>query len=65
MSTMTRHPEQIAEMTILASEELRRFRLTPKVALVSHSSFGSSNGLRQSRCVKRWPSSSNAPPISK
>jgi malate dehydrogenase (oxaloacetate-decarboxylating)(NADP+) len=36
-------PEQIAEMTILASEELRRFRLTPKVALVSHSSFGSSN----------------------
>ena len=36
-------PEQIAEMTLLASEELRRFGLTPKVALLSHSSFGSSD----------------------
>jgi malate dehydrogenase (oxaloacetate-decarboxylating)(NADP+) len=33
--------EQIAEMTILAAEELRRFGLVPKVALLSHSSFGS------------------------
>jgi malate dehydrogenase (oxaloacetate-decarboxylating)(NADP+) len=33
--------EQICEMTILAAEELRRFGLTPKVALLSHSSFGS------------------------
>jgi malate dehydrogenase (oxaloacetate-decarboxylating)(NADP+) len=33
--------EQIAEMTILAAEAIRRFGLTPKVALVSHSSFGS------------------------
>jgi malate dehydrogenase (oxaloacetate-decarboxylating)(NADP+) len=36
-------PEQIAEMTILACEELRRFGLTPKVALLSHSSFGTSD----------------------
>ncbi len=35
--------EQIAEMTVLASEEVRRFGITPKVALLSHSSFGSSD----------------------
>ncbi len=34
--------EQIAEITRLAAEEVRRFGITPKVALVSHSSFGSS-----------------------
>lgn len=33
--------EQLAEMTILAAEEVRRFGMTPKVALLSHSSFGS------------------------
>jgi malate dehydrogenase (oxaloacetate-decarboxylating)(NADP+) len=33
--------EQIAEMTILAAEAIQRFGLTPKVALLSHSSFGS------------------------
>jgi len=32
--------EQIAEMTSLAAEEIRRFGLTPRAALVSHSSFG-------------------------
>ena len=35
--------EQVAEMTLLASEVVRRFGLTPRAALVSHSSFGSSN----------------------
>jgi malate dehydrogenase (oxaloacetate-decarboxylating)(NADP+) len=34
-------PEQIAELTLLAAEEIRRFGLTPTVALLSHSSFGS------------------------
>jgi malate dehydrogenase (oxaloacetate-decarboxylating)(NADP+) len=34
--------EQICEMTLLAAEEVRRFGLTPAVALLSHSSFGSS-----------------------
>jgi len=34
-------PEHIAEMTILAAEEVRRFGLTPKVALLSASNFGS------------------------
>jgi malate dehydrogenase (oxaloacetate-decarboxylating)(NADP+) len=35
--------EQLAEITMLAAEEIRRFGITPKVALLSHSSFGSSN----------------------
>ena len=33
--------EQLAEMTILAAEEVHRFGMTPRVALLSHSSFGS------------------------
>jgi malate dehydrogenase (oxaloacetate-decarboxylating)(NADP+) len=33
---------QIAEMTLLAAEQVRSFGLTPKVALLSHSSFGAS-----------------------
>ncbi|MCM2288750.1 MAG: NADP-dependent malic enzyme [Sulfuritalea sp.] len=32
--------EQLAEMTRLAADEVARFGLTPKVALLSHSSFG-------------------------
>jgi len=36
-------PEQIVEMTLLAAEEMSRFGLTPKVALLSHSSFGSAD----------------------
>jgi malate dehydrogenase (oxaloacetate-decarboxylating)(NADP+) len=35
--------EQIAEMTVLAAEEIRRFGITPKIALLSHSSFGSAD----------------------
>ncbi|GAB0113012.1 NADP-dependent malic enzyme [Acidisoma sp. C75] len=35
--------EQVAEMTELASEAVAAFGITPKVALLSHSSFGSSN----------------------
>ena len=34
---------QIAEMTLLAAEEIRRFGLAPRVALLSHSSFGTSD----------------------
>jgi len=36
-------PEQIAEMAILAAEEVRRFGLAPRLALLSHSSFGSAD----------------------
>ncbi|MFT3736621.1 MAG: NADP-dependent malic enzyme [Rhodocyclaceae bacterium] len=32
--------EQLFEMSCLAAEELRRFGMTPKLALLSHSSFG-------------------------
>ena len=35
--------EQLAEITVLAAEEMRRFGITPKAALLSHSNFGSSN----------------------
>jgi len=33
--------EQLAEIALLAAEEVQRFGLTPKVALLSHSNFGS------------------------
>ena len=36
-------PEQIAEIAILCADEIRRFGITPKAALLSHSSFGTSN----------------------
>jgi malate dehydrogenase (oxaloacetate-decarboxylating)(NADP+) len=35
--------EQLAEITILAAEEMRRFGVCPRAALLSHSNFGSSN----------------------
>ena len=35
--------QEIAEMTLMAAAEMRRFGLLPKVALLSHSNFGSSN----------------------
>ena len=35
--------EQIAEITIMAAEEMMRFGQRPKAALLSHSNFGSSN----------------------
>ena len=35
--------EEVAEITVMAAEEMRRFGLQPKAALLSHSNFGSSN----------------------
>ena len=35
--------EQLAEITIMAAEEVKRFGIAPKVALLSHSNFGTSN----------------------
>lgn len=35
--------EQLAEMTVLAAESVRRFGVEPRVALLSHSDFGTSN----------------------
>jgi malate dehydrogenase (oxaloacetate-decarboxylating)(NADP+) len=34
---------ELAEITIMAAEELERFGITPRVALLSHSNFGTSN----------------------
>ena len=34
-------PQEIANMTMLAADQVRRFGNTPKVALLSHSNFGS------------------------
>jgi len=44
--------EQLCEMTLLAAEQVREFGLTPKVALLSHSSFGAS-GAESARRMRR------------
>jgi malate dehydrogenase (oxaloacetate-decarboxylating)(NADP+) len=36
-------PEQLCEITVMAAEEMLRFGLQPKAALLSHSNFGSSD----------------------
>ena len=36
------NPEQLCEITVMAAEEMMRFGIKPKVALLSHSNFGSS-----------------------
>jgi malate dehydrogenase (oxaloacetate-decarboxylating)(NADP+) len=36
-------PAQLCEITVMAAEEVRRFGIEPKVALVSHSNFGTSH----------------------
>ncbi|ELZ9927831.1 NADP-dependent oxaloacetate-decarboxylating malate dehydrogenase [Cronobacter malonaticus] len=36
-------PEQLTEITVMAAETVRRFGIEPKVALLSHSNFGSSD----------------------
>jgi len=35
--------EELAEITMMAASEMRKLGITPKVALLSHSNFGSSN----------------------
>ncbi|WP_225721496.1 NADP-dependent malic enzyme [Candidatus Vallotiella sp. (ex Adelges kitamiensis)] len=35
--------EELAEITLMAADEVRRFGIEPKIALLSHSNFGSSN----------------------
>jgi malate dehydrogenase (oxaloacetate-decarboxylating)(NADP+) len=35
--------EEIAEITLMAADQMKRMGLEPRVALLSHSSFGSSN----------------------
>ncbi len=48
--------EQVVEMTLLAAEEVRRFGIEPKVALLSHSNFGgrpspSSDKMREAAAI--------------
>ena len=48
--------EELVEMTIMAAESVRRFGIEPKIALLSHSNFGSANtatALKMSAAVKR------------
>ncbi|MFX7117522.1 phosphate acyltransferase, partial [Acinetobacter baumannii] len=42
---VNRHPtsDQVIEMTLLAADEVKRFGVVPSVALLSQSSFGSSD----------------------
>jgi malate dehydrogenase (oxaloacetate-decarboxylating)(NADP+) len=35
--------EELAEITVMAAQKIKRFGITPKAALLSHSNFGSSN----------------------
>ena len=44
--------EQVAEMTVLASEAVSQFGITPKAALLSHSNFGASD-LESARKMRR------------
>jgi malate dehydrogenase (oxaloacetate-decarboxylating)(NADP+) len=48
-------PEQIADMTLLAAEQIRAFGIAPKAALLSHSSFGASGapGAQKMRAALR------------
>jgi malate dehydrogenase (oxaloacetate-decarboxylating)(NADP+) len=45
--------EHIAEMTVLAAEEMRRFGIVPKAALLSASNFGSMEELPSARKMRR------------
>jgi malate dehydrogenase (oxaloacetate-decarboxylating)(NADP+) len=50
--------EQVADIALLAAAAVRRFGITPRVALLSHSSFGSSTApeaqkMRQARTIIR------------
>ncbi|MCR9135031.1 MAG: NADP-dependent malic enzyme [Alphaproteobacteria bacterium] len=41
--------EEIAEMTLMAAREIRRFGITPRAALVSHSNFGTRESISASK----------------
>src|SRR5258706_9082798 len=44
--------EQIAEITMMAADEVHRFGITPKIALLSHSNFGSSRSASAQKMSK-------------
>ncbi|MCD2182015.1 NADP-dependent malic enzyme [Rhizobium sp. GN54] len=50
--------EEVAQMTVMAAKEIRRFGITPRAALVSHSNFGSRDSvsafkMRQAMAIVR------------
>ena len=54
--------EQVAEIAMLAADEVKRFGVHPKVALLSHSNFGSSSAesaLKMSRAAALLPALSS------
>jgi len=44
--------EEIAEMTLMAAKEIRRFGITPRAALVSHSNFGTRESVSATKMRK-------------
>ena len=44
--------EQIAEITVNVAKTIRKFKVTPKIALLSYSNFGSSPGLDSEKMAK-------------
>ena len=46
--------EQVAEMTVLAAEEIRRFGITPRVALLRTPNFGTSDRPTAVKMRRRW-----------
>jgi malate dehydrogenase (oxaloacetate-decarboxylating)(NADP+) len=44
--------EQVAEITMMAADEVLRFGITPKIALLSHSNFGSSRNASAQKMSK-------------
>jgi len=54
--------EEVAEIALMAAEQVRRFGTTPKVALLSHSNFGSgssASALKMSRAAALLPAMSS------
>ncbi|MGE5339057.1 MAG: NADP-dependent malic enzyme [Gemmatimonadota bacterium] len=47
--------EELAEITVLAAEELRRLGITPRAALLSHSNFGSSRAQSAEKVRRALP----------
>ncbi|MFT3683238.1 MAG: NADP-dependent malic enzyme [Ferruginibacter sp.] len=53
-TTINFHPtaEELAEITLLTAKEVRQFNITPRIAMLSYSNFGSSDG-EEARLVRR------------
>ncbi len=51
--------EELAEITLMAAETVRRFGIEPRVALLSHSTLVLLTARRRAKCVRRWNWSGN------